>query len=182
MAEGGVGVAFLHCACGVDQGGGVPVGILECVEAFIERAVGIGVPVSQDQAIDIHRTPDIAGDGVGAGFRFQQLPVTAEEAVRNRRADGVGYMAVEGVAAVGDDHHIGGILDLDDLVPGVVDEAVVALVGGQVAVTVIHGRGGAADGGDFVLLVGGSCLRGAVGGDGVPVADGVVVPGLAIRG
>ncbi len=88
-------------------------------------------------------------------------------------------MAVQGVAAVGDDHHIRGVLDLDDLVPGVVDESVVVLVGGQVAVAVVSWGGGAADGSDFVVFVGGTGLGGAVGGDGVPVANGVVVPGLA---
>ena len=70
-------------------GCGIPVGILHCIHAFIERVVGIRVPVPQDQAIDIHRAPDIAGDGVGAGFRFQQLPITAEEAIRDRGADGI---------------------------------------------------------------------------------------------
>ena len=64
MAKGGIGVAFLDGAAGVDKGGGVPVGILQCVEAFIQGAVGVGVPVSQDQAIDIDGAPDIAGDGV----------------------------------------------------------------------------------------------------------------------
>jgi len=47
-------------------------------------------------------------------------------------------MPIEGIPAIGDDHHIGGVLDLDDPVPGVVDEAVVVLVGGQVAVVVGH--------------------------------------------
>ena len=91
-------------------------------------------------------------------------------------------MAMQGIPAIGDNHHIGGVFDLDDLVPGVVDEAVVVFVRGQVAVVVVGGGGGAADGGDFVLLVGGACLGGAVGGDGVPVADGIVVPGLAVGG
>ena len=180
MAEGGVGVAFLDGAAGVDQGGGVPVGILQGVQAFIEGAVGVGVPVSEDEAIDIDGAPDIAGDGVGSGFRFQQLPITAEEPIGDGGTNGVGHMSVQCVAAVGDDHHIGGILDLDDLVPGVVDEAVVVFVGGQVAVAVVSRCGGAADVGNFVLLVGCSSLRGAVGGDGVPVADGIVVPGLAV--
>ena len=85
-------------------------------------------------------------------------------------------MAVQAIPAIGDDDHIRRILDLDDPVPGVVDEAVVVLVGGQIAVAVVGRRGGPADCGDFVLLVGGPCLRCAVGGDGVPVADGVVVP------
>ena len=91
-------------------------------------------------------------------------------------------MAVEGVAAIGDDHYIRRILDLDHPIPGVIHEPVVVLVRRQVAVAVIRGRGRPAYGGDLVLLVGGSCLGGAVGGDGVPVADGIVVPGLAIRG
>jgi hypothetical protein len=89
-------------------------------------------------------------------------------------------MPVQGVAAIGDDHHIRGILDLDDLVPGIVDEVVIALVRGQVVVAVVGGGGGATDSGDFILLVGGSGLRGAVGGAGVPVADGILVPGLAV--
>ncbi len=135
---------------------------------------------SQDQAIDIDGAPDIPCHGIRPDLGVQQLPITAEEPIRNRRADGVGYMAVEGVAAVGDDHHIGGILDLDELVPSVVDEAVVVLIRRQVAGAVIRGRGRPADGGDFILLVGRPGLRGAVGGDGVPVADGVVVPGLAV--
>ncbi len=89
-------------------------------------------------------------------------------------------MAVQGIAALGDDHHIRGVLDLDDLVPGIVNEAIVVLIRRQVAVAVIRGCGRLADGGDFVLFVGGAGLRGAVGGDGVPVTDGVVVPGLAV--
>ena len=182
MAEGRVGVALLDGAAGVDQGGSVPVGVLQRVQAFIEGAVGVGVPVSENEAIDIDGTPDIPRHGIRANLGLQELPIAAEEAIRHGGADGVGDMPVQGVAAVGDDHHIRGVFDLDDLVPGVVDEAVVVFVRGQVAVVVVGGGGGAADGGDFVLLVGGSCLRGAVGGDGVPVADGVVVPGLAIRG
>ena len=180
MAEGGVGVAFLDGTGGVDQSRGVPVGILQRVQAFIEGAVGVRVPVPQDEAIDIDRAPNIAGDGVGADLGLQQLPVSAEEAVGDGGTDGVRHMAVQCIAAVGDDHHIGGVLDLDDFVPGVVDEAVVVLIRGKVAVVVVGGSGGAADGGDFILFVGGACLRGAVGGDGVPVADGVVVPGLAV--
>ena len=110
------------------------------------------------------------------------MPIAAEEAVGDCGADGVGDMTVQGVAAVGDDYHIRRILDLGHLVPGVIHEAVVVLIRRQVAVAVIRGRGRPADGGDFVLLVGCSSLRGAVGGDGVPVADGIVVPGLAVRG
>ena len=110
------------------------------------------------------------------------MPITAEETVGDGGADGIRHMAVEGVAAVGDDHHIGSVLDLDHPIPGVIHEPVVVLIRRQVAVAVIHGRSRPAYGGDLVLLVGGSCLGGAVGGDGVPVADGIVVPGLAIRG
>ena len=65
------------------------------------------------------------------------MPIIAEEAVGDGGADGVGDMAVQGVAAVGDDHHIGRVLDLDDLVPRVVDEPEVVFVGGQVAVAVV---------------------------------------------
>jgi len=86
---------------------------------------------------------------------------------------------MQGIAAVGDDHHIRRILDLDHPVPGVIHEAVVGLISRQVAVAVVGGGGGAANGGDFVLFVGCPGLRGAVGGDGVPVADRIVVPGLA---
>jgi hypothetical protein len=89
-------------------------------------------------------------------------------------------MPVQGIAPIGDDDYIRRILDLDQPVPGVIHEAVIVLVGGQVAVAVINGRGGPADSGDFILLVGRPGLRGAVGGDGVPVADGVVVLGLAV--
>jgi len=63
---------------------------------------------------------------------------------------------------------------------GLSPDEYVVFVGGQIAVAVIGGGSGAADGGDFVLFIGSPCLRGAVGGDGVPVADGVVVPGLAV--
>ena len=66
------------------------------------------------------------------------MPIIAEEAVGDGGADGVGDMAVQGVAAVGDDHHIGRVLDLDDLVPRVIHEAVVVLIGRQVAVAVGH--------------------------------------------
>ena len=180
MAEGGVGVAFLDGAAGVDQCGGVPIGILERVQPFIQSAITIRIPIPQDQAIHIHRAPDIPRHGVRPNPRLQQLPIAAEEAVGHRGPDGIRHMAMQGIPAIGDNHHIGGVFDLDDLVPGVVDEAVVVLVGGQVAVAVISRCGGAADAGDFVLLVGCSCLRGAVGGDGIPVADGVVVPGLAV--
>ena len=75
-------------------------------------------------------------------------------------------MPVQGIPPISHDHHIRRILDLDDLVPGVVDEAVVVLVRGQVAVVVVGGGGGAADGGDFVLFVGRPCLRGTIGVDG----------------
>ena len=179
MPKRSIGVAFLSGAGGVDEGGGVPVGVLQGVQAFIEGAVGVGVPVSEDEAIDIDGAPDIAGDRVGTDLGLQQLPITAEEAVGDGGADGVGHMAVEGVAAVSHNCHIRRILDLDDLVPGVVDEAVVVLVGGQVAVAVVSWGGGAADGSDFVLFVGGTGLGGAVGGDRVPVADCVVIPRLA---
>ena len=108
---------------------------------------------------------------------LQQLPITTEETVGDGGTDCVGHMAVQGILAIGDDHHIRRILDLNDLVPGIVDEAVVVLVGGQIAVAVVGG--GAADGGDFVLLVGRPCLGRAVGSEGIPVADGVVVPRLA---
>jgi len=148
LAEGGVGEALLDSTTGVDQGRGVPVGILECVQPFIQGAVGVGVPVSQNEAIDIDGAPDIPGDGVRANLSLQQLPIAAEKAVGDGGANGVGHMAVEGVAAVGDDHHIRGIFDLDDLVPRVIHEAVVIFVGGQVAVAIIRGRGGAADGGE----------------------------------
>ena len=167
-------------SAGIDQGGGVPVGIMQPVEAFIEGAVGVGVPVSQDEAIDIDRAPDIPGDGIGTDLGLQQLPIAAEESVGDGGADGVGHMAVKCVAAISHDHDIRRILNLDHLVPGVVDEAVVVFVGGQVTVAIVGGGGGAADSSDFVLLVGGSCLGGAVGGDGVPVAHAVVVPGLAV--
>ena len=182
MAEGGVGVAFLDGAAGVDQCGGVPIGILERVQPFIQSAITIRIPIPQDQAIHIHRAPDIPRHGVRPNPRLQQLPIAAEEAVGHRGPDGIRHMPVQGIAAVGDYHHIRRILDLDDLVPSVVDEAVVVLVGGQVAVAVISRRGGAADRDDLILLVGRPGLRGAVGGDGVPVADGIVVPRLAIRG
>ena len=180
MAEGGVGVAFLHRATRIYQGGSVPVGVLECVQAFIQSAVGVGVPIPQDQSVHINRAPDIPGHGIRPDLGFQQLPIAAEEPIRHRGADGVGHMTVQCIGAVGDDHHIRRVFNLDDLVPGVVDEAVVILVRRQVAVVVVGGGGGAADGGDFVLLVGGACLCGAVGGDGVPVTDGIVVPGLAV--
>ena len=92
------------------------------------------------------------------------MPIAAEKAVGDGGTDCVGDMAVEAITAVGDDHDIRRIFDLDDLVPGIVDEAVVVLVGGQVGVAVVGGGGGAANGGDFVLLVGGPGLGGAVGG------------------
>ena len=50
-------------------------------------------------------------------------------------------------------HHIGRVLDLDDLVPRVIHEAVVVLVRRQVAVVVVDRGGGAADTGDLVLPV-----------------------------
>ena len=180
MAEGGVGVALLDSTGSIDQSSGVPVCVLQRVQPFIQGAVGIGVPVSQNQTIDIDGAPDISGHRIRTDLGLQELPIAAEKAVGDGGTDGVGDMAVQGVAAISHDHDIRRILDLDDLVPGVVDEAVVVFVGGQVAVAVVGGGGGAADAGDFVLFVGCSCLRGAVGGDGIPVADGVVVPGLAV--
>ena len=63
-------------------------------------------------------------------------------------------MPVQSVPAITYDHHIRGVLDLDDLVPGVVHEALVVLVGRQVAVAVVGGGCGPADGGYFVLFVG----------------------------
>ena len=63
-------------------------------------------------------------------------------------------MPVQSVPAITYDHHVGGAFDQDDLVPGIVDEAVVVLVGGQVAVAVVGGGCGPADGGYFVLFVG----------------------------
>ena len=182
MTEGGVGVAFLDGAGGVDQGGGIPVRVLQQVQPLIQGAISIRIPIPQHQAIDIHRTPDIPCDGIRPNLHLQQLPITAEEPVGHRGAHGIRHMPVERIAAISDEHHIGSVLDLDHPVPGVVDEPVVVLIRRQVTVAVIRGRGRPANRGDFVLLVGRPGLRGAVGGDGVPVADGIVVPGLAIRG
>ena len=46
-------------AVGVCQAGDVPVGVLEGVEAFVERAVGRGrsVAVAEDQVVDVERAP-----------------------------------------------------------------------------------------------------------------------------
>ena len=179
MPKGGVGVEFLSGATGVDQRGGVPVGVLQCVQPFIQSAVGVRITVPEDETVHINGTPYIPRHRVRADLCLQQLPITAEEPICHRGAHGIRHMAMQGIPAIGDNHHIGGVFDLYDLVPGVVDEAVVVFVRGQVAVVVVGGGGGAADGGDFVLLVCRPSLRGAVGGDGVPVADCVVIPRLA---
>ena len=176
-----VGVPFLHRAATVDQRHGIPVRVLQRVQPLIQGAISIRIPIPQHQGVHIHRAPDIPRHRIRPDLRLQQLPITAEEAICHRGADGIRHMAVQGVATISHDYHIRRILDLEDPVPGVVNETVVVLIRRQVAVAVIHGRGGAADGRDFVLLVGRPCLRGAVRGDGVPVADSVIVPGLAVR-
>jgi hypothetical protein len=77
------------------------------------------------------------------------------------------------VVAVALQRRARGVLDLDQPIPGVVDELPPGFVLRQVAVGIIGWRDCAPDTGDFVLGVMGAGLRAAVGDDALPVAVGV---------
>src|SRR5262249_8676699 len=88
---------------------------------------------------------------------------------------------VEGVVAIAAEYGAA-LLDLDEAVPGVVDEGVAALVGGGVAVTVVNWGGQAADRGDLVLLVCGARLRRPIRRRAAPVAQRIEGPTLTPAG
>ena len=48
---------LLHDTGGVHQACHIPVGVLQTIEPLIQRVVVVGVPVSEDQVIDVPQTP-----------------------------------------------------------------------------------------------------------------------------
>ena len=60
---------FLNNAGGVDDPRHIPIRVLHCEEAFVERAVVVGVSVSEEAVVDVALAPDELAVGVGAAWR-----------------------------------------------------------------------------------------------------------------
>ena len=183
-AEGVVHVSRLHARACRAHGRHVPLGVVQGVSRGRQRAAGVIQPGGQ--GVDIVDRPeilqvDVAGRGAAIAF-LQQLPAGGIIKVGGAHRGRIGFdPAAEGVIGVFHLRDAGRAENLDDPVPGVVDELLAGFVGRHAAVGVeSEGRGTHA--GDLILGVVRTALPGAVGGKGLPVAHRVEVPGLGPRG